>query len=107
VLYPLPFITFGDVARLGLDAHVSCSRCYDPRRVALTDDRLLARPFAGTRFTCTKTHWNGQTCGGLGSLTIQPAELLPVGGAVTLAFLFCRRCVPYWQINQVIQYATF
>ena len=29
--------------------------------------------------------------GGLGSLSIHPAELLTVGGPVTLAFLFCRK----------------
>jgi hypothetical protein len=29
---------------------------------------------------------------------IRPAELLPVGGPVTLAFLTCPRCI--WEINQ-------
>jgi hypothetical protein len=101
MLHPLPLITFGDVARRGLEAHVSCSRCYSSRRISLDDERLQARPFAGTRFRCTSMRWNGETCGGLGSLRIQPAELLPVGAAVTLAFLFCRQCVPYWQIDQV------
>jgi hypothetical protein len=28
-----------------------------------------------------RREWNGQVCGGLGSLRIQPVELLPVGGA--------------------------
>jgi hypothetical protein len=29
---------------------------------------------------------------------IWPAELLPIGGPVTLAFLTCPRCI--WEINQ-------
>jgi hypothetical protein len=29
---------------------------------------------------------------------IRPAELLPVGGPVTLAFLSCPRCI--WEVNQ-------
>jgi hypothetical protein len=101
MLHALPFTTFGEVARLGLEVHVSCSRCHDPRRIALDDNRLLTRPFAGTRFICAKAGWNGETCGGLGCVYIRPAEMLQVGGPITLAFLFCRRCVPYWQIGQV------
>jgi hypothetical protein len=34
-------------------------------------------------------------------VTIQPRELLPVGGDVTLAFLFCERCLPPWHINLI------
>jgi hypothetical protein len=45
--------------------------------------------------------WNCDVFGGLGSLRIRPAELLPVGGAITLAYLWCGRCVPSWQIDQV------
>jgi hypothetical protein len=100
MLHPLPFTTFGDIARLGLAVHVFCSRCHDPRRLALADDWLLALPFAGTRFTCAKTRWNGETCSGLGTVHVEPVELLRVGGVVTLAFLFCKRCVPPWEIRQ-------
>jgi hypothetical protein len=60
-----------------------------------------SRPFAGTKLCCAKTRWNGETCGGLGAVHVQPVELLRVGAAVTLAFLFCRRCVPPWEIRQV------
>jgi hypothetical protein len=101
MFHPLPFATFGEVAHLGLEAHVSCSRCYSSRRISLDDDRLRARQFAGTRFRCTNERWNGEVCGGLGSLKIQPAELLPVGGANTLTYLWCDRCMPPWQIDQV------
>jgi hypothetical protein len=41
------------------------------------------------------------SCGGLGTVYVRPAEMLQVGRSVTLAFLFCRRCVPSWQIDQV------
>jgi hypothetical protein len=40
-------------------------------------------------------------CGGPGSVTIRPAELLTVGGEVHLAFLWCDRCLPPWQISYV------
>ena len=36
--------------------------------------------------------------GGMGMPVTRPSELLPVGGAVTLAFLICPRCI--WEINQ-------
>src|SRR5260370_32468082 len=94
MFHPLPFATFGEVAHLGLEAHVSCSRCYSSRRISLDGDRLRARQFAGTRFRCTNERWNGEVCGGLGSLKIQPAELLPVAGANTLAYLWRDSCLP-------------
>jgi hypothetical protein len=40
-------------------------------------------------------------CGCLGSVEIEPAVLLPVGGETTLAFLYCRTCLPSWEINHV------
>ena len=42
-----------------------------------------------------------ETCGGPGSVTIRPAELLPVGGDVHIAFLWCNRCLPSWQISHI------
>ena len=84
ILHPLPFTTFGEIAALGLEVHVSCSRCYEPRRIAFADDRLLARPFAGTRFCCAKTRRNGETGGGLGTVYVRPTEMLQVGGPVSL-----------------------
>jgi len=42
------------------------------------------------------------TCGQPGNVYIRPREQPQVGGPVTLAFLFCRRCAPYgWQIDHV------
>jgi|ERR1044072_1579770 hypothetical protein len=50
------------------------------------------------RFRCTGTHYDGTPCRAIGMPVIRPAELLQVGGPVTLAFLPCSRCV--WEINQ-------
>ena len=36
MLHPLPFNTFGEIAAFGLEVHVSCSRCHNPRRIMLT-----------------------------------------------------------------------
>jgi hypothetical protein len=36
MLHPLPFNTFGEIAAFGLEVHVSCSRCDNPRRIMLT-----------------------------------------------------------------------
>jgi hypothetical protein len=43
MLHPLPFTTFGEIAAFGLEVHVSCSRCHNPRRIMIDDGRLLAR----------------------------------------------------------------
>jgi hypothetical protein len=100
MLRPLPITTIGDVARHGLELHVYCARCHATRRISIdTDERLHARNFATARFRCRSGRANGEVCGCPGAPQIRPVELLPVGGKVTLAFLYCRRCV--WQIDQV------
>ena len=101
MLHPLPIVTFGDIASPGLVLKVYCSRCHSWRTIDLQDERLRARRFAGARFRCQAIRYDGAICGGLGEPTIEPPTLLPVGGDVTLAFLFCSACVPPWQINQV------
>jgi hypothetical protein len=101
MLRALPFITFGEAAALGLEAHVYCPSCYTTRQVDPAADRLRGRCFAGTRFRCTNVRGTGETCGGPGSVTIRPADLLPVGGDVRLAFLLCERCRPPWYINHI------
>ncbi len=67
MLHPLPFTTFSEIARLGLEAHVSCSHRYSPLRISLDEDLLWSRQFAGTRLRCTNMRWNGEACRGLGS----------------------------------------
>jgi hypothetical protein len=92
MLRELPFQTIGDVARHGLELHVYCSRCFATRRLDLEmNTALYGRAFATTRFRCRR-------CGTPGLPKIRPAELLPVGGAVTLAFLWCNSCI--WEIDQ-------
>jgi hypothetical protein len=96
----LPFQTIGDIARHGLELHVYCPSCYTTRQpLAANLERWADRCFATAHFRCTGTRHTGTPCRATGMPVIMPAELLPVGGKVTLAFLFCRRCV--WQIDQV------
>ena len=101
MLHALPFTTFGEAAALDLEAHVYCAICYTTRQLDPAADRIRDRCFAGTRFRCTGVRWTGEICGGPGSVTIHPAELLPVCGDVTLAFLWCDRCLPPWEIRHI------
>ena len=81
MLQRLPFQTIGDIARHGLELHVYCSRCFATRRLDIeTKTALHGRGIATTRFRCRR-------CGTPGVPKIRPAELLQVGGPVTLAFL--------------------
>ena len=92
MLRALPFQTIGDIARHGLELHVYCSRCFATRRLDLeVNTALHGRAFATTRFRCRR-------CGTPGVPKIRPAELLQVGGPVTLAFLWCNSCI--WEIDQ-------
>src|SRR5215467_3395709 len=86
MLRPLPFTTFSEIAALQLEAHVYCSRCYAMRRFDPSANDVRDRCFAGTRF------WS-RRCDTPGQLQIRPPELLPLGGAVRLAFLWCKSCV--------------
>ena len=98
-LLPLPFTTFREIAPLGLEAAVYCSRCYETRRIDPVSELLRDRCFATTRFRCTKVRYTGEVCGCSGSVEIRPSAVLPVGGPETVAFLFCDACL--WAINQV------
>jgi hypothetical protein len=92
MLRELPFKTIGDIARHGLELHVYCSRCFATRRLDIeVNTALHGRPIATTRFRCRR-------CGTPGVPKIRPAELLQVGGPVTLAFLWCNSCI--WEIDQ-------
>jgi hypothetical protein len=106
-LHPLPFTTFGEIAALGLEVEVRCAGCRHEVKFDPADEQLRNRPFAGAPFRCTATIQRytahpAYICGRPGHVYIRPHERLQVGGPVTLAFLFCRRCAPYgWQINHV------
>ena len=92
MLRELPFQFIGDIARYGFELHVYCSRCFATRRLDLEMNAALhGRAFATSRFRCRR-------CGTPGLPKIRPAELLPIGGPVTLAFLWCNACV--WEIDQ-------
>ena len=81
-LVPLAVSTFGEIAALGLEVHVWCQRCKQQRPVPLNSPALYARIFAGARFRCTRTLWDGKVCNGAGHPTIRPAILLPSARAV-------------------------
>jgi hypothetical protein len=106
MLHALPFTTFGEVADAGLEVEVRCAGCNHRVKIDPTNEQLRNRPFAAAPFRCTAiiqryTAHPPHTCGHPGNVYIRPRERLQVGGPVTLAFLFCRRCAPYWQIDQV------
>lgn len=93
MLRALPFTTFGEIAALGLEVHVSCSGCQALRRIDPTAAIVRERCFAGARFRCSHTRWDDVPCGTPGLVKVRPPVLLPVGGAVTLAFLQCGHCL--------------
>jgi hypothetical protein len=106
MLHPLPFRTFGEIAALDHELKVHCSSCSRGVELDPADERLRHRCFAGARLRCMATIQRytahpPHTCGQPGYLYIRPRELLPIGGPVNLALLFCRRCVPYWQIDHI------
>jgi hypothetical protein len=73
--------------------------CRTSRRLNVGDPSIDQRGIVTTRFRCIGIcPLSGQVCGALGVPKIQPAEWLRVGGAVTLAFLWCDTCL--WEIDQ-------
>ena len=106
MLRRLPFTMFSEIAALDLVVGVHCPGCHRRVEIDLGDERLRDRCFAETRLRCAETvrpyrSLPPRPCGGLGHLFIRPREPLAVGGAVRLAFLCCRRCVPHWEIQCV------
>jgi hypothetical protein len=100
-LVPLAVSTFGEIAALGLKVHVWCQRCKQQQPVPLSSPALYARVFAGSRFRCTRTLWDGKVCNGAGHPTIRPATLLSTDQDAGLADIHCDRCVPPWRALQV------
>jgi hypothetical protein len=98
MLRALPFQTIGDIGRYGLELHVYCPSCYTSRIVETDNAHWRDRLFAKARFRCTGQRHTGQPCAGPGVPKIRPHELLQVSGPVTLAFLWCSRCI--WEIDQ-------
>jgi hypothetical protein len=78
------------------DRKRSCAQ--DALRRPANLGRWADRCFASARFRCSGTRYNGVPCRGIGMPVIRPSELLPVGGPVALAFLWCNSCI--WEIDQ-------
>ena len=95
-IVPLPVSTFGEIAALGLEVHVWCYRCKRERPVPLNSPALYGRIFAGARFRCTRTLWDGSICNSAGHPTIRPPTLLPADQSVGMADIYCERRVPPW-----------
>ncbi len=95
MLRALPLQTVGDIARAGLELHVYCPSCYSTRRLGGVE-RWADRCFATACFRCSGTRYTGAPCKAIGMPVIRPAQLLPVGGPMTLAFLWCNSCP--WEI---------
>jgi hypothetical protein len=66
----LPFRTFGDLEKVGLQMRVACSRCHGQVVLegtgALRDEQV-----AGRRFRCKERYFDGTPCRGIGLPTIE------------------------------------
>lgn len=66
----LPFKTFGDLEKAGLELYVACQKCHRQRLIEVTAE-LRDRRVAGQRFRCQATFYDGKPCRGIGLPTIQ------------------------------------
>lgn len=67
---PLPFTTFGEIRDAGYEVVVWCQACRHRSLIKITED-IRDRQFAGQRFNCQGTRYNGTPCNGPGMPTIQ------------------------------------
>lgn len=76
ILLPLPFLTFGDLVRQGLEASVYCPSCHRTVRIKVNDElRNLRVVVPERRFRCQGTNViAGTPCQASGHLSIQRAE---------------------------------
>jgi hypothetical protein len=70
----LPFSTFSDLHAQGFEVQVNCLRCHHRVMVDINAPTLRDRQFAGSRFRCQRTRYDGETCAGLGMLSIGKAR---------------------------------
>lgn len=99
-LVPLPLSTFGAIADAGWRVTVWCSSCKSARPLEITEALRLRSPYGAT-FRCQGTRYDGCRCTGSGVPTIKPARSIPIASAIKRCILYCRRCVPYWEIHDV------
>ena len=69
---PLPFTTFGEIKDAGYEVEVWCQGCRRQRLLEITDE-IKDRLFAGQRFNCEGTRYDGKPCNGSGVPVIQKA----------------------------------
>jgi hypothetical protein len=66
----LPFRTFADLEKVGLELYVTCQRCHRQKLIEVTPE-LRSRRVAGQRFRCKEKWYDGTPCRGIGLPTIQ------------------------------------
>ena len=86
----LPFSAFASIADAGWQVHVWCLSCWSKRRIEITD-ALRPRRVFGASFRCR--------CGTRGRLSVEPSERIKPNAAIKHAVLFCKRCIPCWEIH--------
>jgi hypothetical protein len=76
-LLPLPLLTFGDLARQGLEASITCMSCHRTVLIKVTE-QLRDRPVVSRerKFRCQGLRYDGARCSSLGLLTIGKAKSL-------------------------------
>jgi hypothetical protein len=87
-LVPLPVSTFGEIEALELEAMSGACAANARDLSRSTRRRCMRRTFAGARFGCAHTLWDGSTCNAGGYLTVRPASLLPPGQDVGMADIY-------------------
>ena len=70
IIMPLPFTTFGEIKDAGYEVKVWCQGCRRQSLINITKD-IRNRPFAGQRFNCQGTRYDGRPCNGSGVPVIQ------------------------------------
>lgn len=70
IVMPLPFVTFGELRDAGYEVEVWCQGCHKRRLLKITYD-IRDQPFAGRRFRCQGTRYDGKPCLGSGVPVIQ------------------------------------
>jgi hypothetical protein len=108
MLRAFPIWTFDEIAALQLEVEIYCPACYRyVGPIDLADRRLHGKPFAGTRFRCTRVRQPYSAlpptvCGCLGHVVVRPrpTDFIPPAKSIPWCSISCPRCVPGWEISQ-------
>lgn len=112
MLRAFPFRTFNEIADLGLEVEVYCPSCHRTvGPIDLGDARLRGRPFACTRFVCSRARSiydaiPPRACGCLGHIIVRPpsSDFIPSNRSIPWCSIACPRCVPHWEVSQAARH---